>query len=172
MLISHCFLLYTGNDRSNKNTLTISDFPTNSGQLTVFFGETAYLNCSGLATRLLTRLFWSHSNGTLVCPVTENPYCVPSNRTTCQGSRLIHNSGCRVDGTSQGRRCKESRVQSYIYATLDNCTYNIQTIHATMVINGVTWSDSGVYTCMAISRAVKKKTMNVTVGQFYLLVRG
>ena len=130
------------------------------GQLTLFFGETAYLNCSGVVTRSLTRYFWLHSNGTLVCPVIENPYCVPSNQTLCGTSQF---SGCRND-TRNGPRCKGLRVHSYSYGTVENCTYGIRRKHATMVINGVTWSDSGTYTCIPTRERERNRTLNITVG--------
>lgn len=145
---------------STVNNLAITEFPTNDGQTTLFFGETVRLNCSGLVTRRLTQYYWRRSNGTLVCPVLENPFCVPSNQTICGITRF---GGCRID-TRYGPRCKGSRVHSYIYSTVENCTYGIQRRHAMMVINEVTWSDGGVYTCIPSTQQDKNRTMNVIVG--------
>ena len=154
--------LYTDNLAANRNNLVINEFPTDdNGQLTLFFGETAHLNCSGLATRSLTGYFWRSDNGTLVCPLRENPFCVPRNQTFC--GIPIPNGGCRVD-TINGPRCNRSRVYSYIYSSVENCTYGIQRRHAMMVINGVTWSDAGIYTCTPSVEEEKNKTMNVTIG--------
>ena len=143
----------------------ISEFPTNNGQLTLFFGETAILNCSTLTNRRLTQYFWRRSNGTLVCPVVEDPFCVPSNHTSSCGSWFLPSGSCRNDTTTLGQQCKGSRVRSYSYSTVESCVHQIRRTHTTMVIDVVTWSDAGVYTCTP-SSGLMNKAMNVTVGQF------
>ena len=154
-------MVYVDNLLSNKNNLAITEFPTDDGQVTLFFGETARLNCSGVVTRRLTQYFWRHGNGTLVCPVSENPFCVPSNQTRCGITRF---GGCKID-RRYGPRCKRSRVHSYSYDTVENCTYGIRRRHAMMVINEVTWSDAGVYTCIpSLQQRKENRTMNIIVG--------
>ena len=159
------YLLYTGNPLS-QTVQRISEFPTDSGQLTLFFGDKTFLNCSSVTNNQLTQYFWHHSNGSLVCPVVEGPFCVPSNHTIQCGSRLFPIGNCRNDTTPLGQHCKGSRVHSYHYSTVESCIYRTQRKYATMVIDAVTWSDSGVYTCIPNSGSENKKTMNVTVGQF------
>ena len=146
----------------------ISEFPTDSGNLTLFYGETAILNCSSVTNNPLTQYFWRRGNDSLVvCPVFENPFCVPSNHTIRCGSQLIPIGGCRNDPTRVGQQCKRERVHSYsyLYNTVEDCVYRTQTKRTTMMINAVTWSDAGVYTCIPSSGS-NNKTMNVTVGQF------
>lgn len=154
----------------NENIQELVEFPTDSGKLILFFGETVYLNCSGVSTRLTTRYFWHYGNGSVVCPAAEDPFCVPSNHTSsssCQRSRF---TGCRVDKTDRGLHCKESRMHAYFYSSVEDCTYGTQRSHTVMKISGVTWSDSGVYACMATTRGgvVNTMKMNITVGQFIL----
>ena len=142
----------------------ISEFPTDSGNLTLFYGETAILNCSSITNIRLTQ-YWRRGNSSLVCPVIEDPFCVPSNHTIRCGSLLLPIGGCRNDTTPVGQQCKRERVRSYSYNTVEDCVYRTQRKHTTMVIDAVTWSDAGVYTCIPSSGS-NDKTMNVTVGQF------
>ena len=156
------FLSNTDDLLANNDVVKITEFPTNDGQLTLLFGETTHLNCSGIATSPLTQFLWRHGNGTLVCPVRENPFCVPSNFTIC--GQTIYNGGCRVD-VLNGRRCRGLRIHSYTYGTVEDCVYDTLRKQSTMVINGVTWSDAGVYTCVAtVPRKDISKTVNVTIG--------
>jgi len=150
----------------NLDALKFTEFPTEDGHLTLFYGETVNLTCSGRTTRRLTQLNWHYNNNNRgICPVREDPFCVPSNQTLC--GQPIYNGGCIID-VRGGRRCKTSRVYSYVYSTVEDCVYLIQRKNAILVINGVTWSDSGIYTCKptnAMRDDDNIKTMNVTVGQ-------
>lgn len=166
--LSHCcFALCTDNMLAIREILKITEFPTNGHQLTLFFGETAHLNCSGVVARKLTQYYWRRGNSTFVCSVREDPYCVPSNRSSCPALRN-HNGGCQVDELGR-RRCNGSRVYSYVYSSIENCTYGIQRKHATMIINGVTWSDGGAYTCLS-TRGDDSRIMEVVVGEFVFVI--
>ena len=157
--------MYTDN-MLTQNDQKIIEFPMDNGQVTLFFGETAILNCSSVTNNRLTQYFWRHSNGSLVCPVTEDPFCVPSNHTSSCASRFLPSGGCRTDTTPRGQRCKGLRVRAYSYSSVESCVYRTQRKHTTMVIDAVTWSDSGVYSCIPSSRFnYQNKTMTVTVGQ-------
>ena len=157
--------MYTDN-MLTQTVQDIDEFPMDGSQVTLFFGETAILNCSGLTNNRLTQYFWRRSNGSLVCPVTEDPFCVPSNHTSSCASRFLPSGGCRTDTTPRGRRCKGLRVRSYSYSSVEDCVNRIQRKHTTMVIDAVTWSDSGVYSCISSSGFnYQNETMNVIVGQ-------
>ena len=141
--------------------ISISEFPTAGGDLTLFFRDSVNLTCSGVTTRKLTQLFWFYDSGAAVCPVRENPFCVPYNITSCQTSEPVLRN-CPID-VRGGRRCKPSRVHSYNYNTVENCAYGFLKSTAMMRIDNVTWSDRGVYTCRPTTgNAIR--TMNITIG--------
>lgn len=156
--------LPTDNLLANRDNVKITEFPTDDGNLTLLFGESVNLTCSGVTTRSLTQFFWVRGSRSLVCPVREDPFCVPSNRslaTSCQPS-----GGCRID-TRRGRRCKGLRVHSYVFGGMENCTYGVLRKTAMMVINNITWSDSGIYTCIHTTPGNKNnRTMYITVGKY------
>ena len=154
--------LYTDSEGSETHLTSISEFPTASGDLTLFLGDSVNLTCSGVTARKQTQLFWFHDSGAPVCPVRENPFCVPYNTTSCQTSGPVLRN-CPID-VRGGRRCKPLRVHSYNYNIVENCVNDHLRSTAMMRIDKVTWSDGGVYTCRPTTGNNIMRTMNMTIG--------
>ena len=164
MLLMHpSFSLFTDSVGPDADLTSISEFPTASGgDLTLLLGDSIDLKCSGITARRLSQLFWFYESGAVVCPIRENPFCVPKITTSCQTSGPVQRN-CPID-FRHGRRCKPLRVHSYNYHTVENCTYDLLRSTAMMRINNVTWSDGGVYTCRP-TRGDVMETMNVIIGK-------